>query len=155
MTNATKNLTLPADTPLYFDDFITRDGWRTGRQSYPLQFVNLPATNVFETLDNFVIEIVAPGLSHEDLHIATTDSTLDIRYEPVQNSRFESLQTRRNWHTEYRALPFRRQFEMEEEAIDFSGMVVTSEHGRIQFVIPKKGDYRGRVAPFVPKFSLS
>lgn len=149
MTQIHKNQVVPAERPVYFDDFITRDNWKRGKEAYPMQFASLPATNIYENADFFIIELVAPGLSHEMLEISTEDSVLDVRYE-YRDERYENMQTSRDWHREYRTAPFRRQFELNAEVADFSELQVSSNNGVVRFEIPKREDFRGKVLPAMP-----
>lgn len=146
-------LHLPAEQPLFFDDFITRDNWIQAQRRLPLQISPMPATNVYETEDALVIELVVPGLSHEDLQFFTTDRSIEVRYEP-DTSAFEPFSSRRVLHREYQRVGFRRQFELNPETLDFDGLDVHSSDGIVRLEIPKREPFRGRVQPFFP-FSLN
>ena len=144
---------LPAEQPLYFDDFITRDNWKKAQRQPLVQISPMPATNVYETADSVVIELIVPGLSHEDLRFFTTDRSVEVRYEPDNNT-FEPFGSRRDLHREYAPAGFRRQFELNPEALDFELLQVSSRDGIIRIDIPKLDQFRGRVQPFMP-FSLN
>ncbi len=146
MTNIRSANAIPANTPLYFDDFITRDGWRIGGQMMPIQITSLPAVNLFETHELFYIQIVAPGLVEKDLKIEVTENSLDVQYLPASN-KFEPFDSLRYWHTEYRPKAFRRRFEVNPDAIAILDYKLTSENGIFTFEIPKMEAIRGKVAP--------
>ena len=148
-----KILQLPAEQPLYFDDFITRDNWKKAQRRPPVQISPMPATNVYETENTIVIELVVPGLSHEDLRFFTTDSSVEVRYEP-DNSAFEPFSSRRALHREYEPVAFRRQFDLNPEALEFDQLEVSSHNGIVRLEFPKREQFRGRVQPFSP-FSLN
>lgn len=147
------NLNLPAEHPLYFDDFITRDNWKKAQQQLPLQISPMPATNVFESENNLVIELVVPGLSHEDMLFFTTDHSVEVRYEPDSRA-FEPFGSRRSLHREYHPVAFRRVFELNAEALDFDQLYIDSANGIVRINIPKREEYQGRIQPFMP-FSLN
>lgn len=153
MLPSRNNLHLPAGRPVFFDDFTIRDNWKAAQRALPLQLTPVPATNVFETPDIFVIELAIPGVTHEDIQFFTTDRSIELRYEPDTGS-FEAFGARRIWHAEYRPVPFRRQFELNPEALDLDRLQVSSAHGIIRMEIPKKGPNAGRIVPAFP-FSLN
>ncbi|MBK9338240.1 MAG: Hsp20/alpha crystallin family protein [Lewinellaceae bacterium] len=153
MFPAQNNRPLPANQPLYFDDFITRNNWTQTQRQMAMQLSLLPATNVYETETAFFIELVVPGLSHDDLTFFTTDDRIEIRYEP-ENSDFEPYGSRRSLHREYRLLAFQRVFQLNGEALDLDGLQVRSGAGIVQMEIPKREEHRG-VLPLQVPFSLN
>ncbi|TNE60390.1 MAG: Hsp20/alpha crystallin family protein, partial [Bacteroidetes bacterium] len=134
------NRQLPAEQPLFFDDFITRNNWTAARKQLQLQLSPMPATNVYETETAFYIELVVPGLTHEDLLFFTTDDKLEVRFTPDERS-FEPYGSRRHLHREYRPIAFRREFQLNPDALDLDALQVHSENGIVQIEIPKREDY--------------
>lgn len=153
MFPAQNNRLLPAEQPLHFDDFITRDGWKLAQQQTGLQLSPMPATNIFETETAFFIELAVPGFSHEDLTFFTTDDRIEIRYEP-DTAAFEPYGSRRTLHREYRPIAFQRIFQLNMEALDLDGLQVRSHDGIVQLEIPKRETHLGSLPLRVP-FSLN
>jgi HSP20 family protein len=153
MLPAQNNRPLPAKQPLYFDDFITRNAWVLAQKQLALQLSPMPATNVYETETAFFIELVVPGLSHEDLTFFTTEDRIEIRYEP-EASTFEPYGSRRSMHQEYRLLAFQRVFQLNAEALDLDGLQVRSNAGIVQLEVPKREEHQGMLPLQVP-FSLN
>lgn len=153
MFPARNNRQLPAEQPLYFDDFITRNSWLAAQQQLPIQLSLMPATNVYETRDVFYIELVVPGLSHEDLLFFTTETSIDVRYEPDERA-FEPYGSTRSLHREYRPVAFRRQFQINPEALDFDALQVSSANGIVRIAIPKRESHQ-EVLPLRVPFSLN
>lgn len=147
------NRPLPAEQPLFFDDFITRNNWKAAREQFQMQLNLMPATNVYETEKAFFIELVVPGLSHEDLLFFTTEDSLEIRYQP-DDHHFEPYGSRRYLHREYRPVAFQRVFQLNTEALDFDALQVSSDRGVVRIEIPKQADYWGTLPLRVP-FSLN
>lgn len=137
-----------AGAPIYFDDFQTRDAWQNALRA-PLQFSALPATNVVETSDAFVIELVAPGLTHEQLDISVGTHSIEVRFDP-DSTDFETLHRRRIWRSEYMPMPFQRTFELNGDLLDLDALSISSTLGLIHIHIPKQEAVRGRIVPFVP-----
>lgn len=142
-----------AGSPVNFDDFLTRDNWLAAEKQLSPQLNVMPATNVVETANEFIIELVAPGLTHKDLDIQIKENNVDVRFEP-ESGLFESMQRRRDWRSEYRLLPFRRAFDLNGELLDLEAIAVSSHEGLIQINIPKRAAVRGRISPLMP-FSLN
>lgn len=153
MSPTHRNRPLPAEQPLHFDDFITRNNWTTARRQLALQLSPMPATNVYETETAFFIELAVPGLSHEDLIFLVTDDRIEIRYEP-DDTAFEPYGVRRPLHQEYRPLAFQRIFQLNAEMLDLDGLQVVSNNGIVRMEIPKQENYRGMLPLRVP-FSLN
>ena len=153
MLPAQKNLHLPAEMPLYFDDFITRDNYKAAQRRPPVQLSLMPATNVYETAESFFIEMVVPGVSYEELEFFVTDRSIEIRYKP-ENGEYAPMNSSRVWHTEYHPAAFKRKFEFNPEIFDIDNLQVDSLHGVTRIEIPKQEAYRGRMTPLMP-FSLN
>lgn len=148
-----KNLHLPAELPMYFDDFITRDKYKAAQRRLPVQISLMPATSLYETPEAFIIEMAIPGVSHDDLHFFTTDSSIEIRFKP-ESGGYEPYASRRVWHQEYRPEAFHRKFEFNPEMLDLDGLQVSSLDGVIRMELPKQASFRGRITPMEP-FSLN
>lgn len=153
MYPAQNNRHLPADKPVFFDDFTTQKTWNAARETLPFQLSMMPAVNIFETLDAFFIELYVPGISIEELRFFSTDRSIEVRYEPDKLA-FEPYGTRRNWHTGHRPQGFRRQFDLNPDALDIDALEVESDNGVVRLQYPKKENFRGRVQSESP-FSLN
>ena len=148
-----KNLHLPAELPMYFDDFITRDNFKAARRRLPVQISLMPATSLYETPESFIIEMATPGISHDDLRFFTTDRSIEVRYEP-ETGGYEPYGSRRIWHREFHLEGFQRKFEFNPEMLDVDQLQVSSTHGMIRIELPKQESVRGQVSPMEP-FSLN
>lgn len=153
MLPAQNNRQFPAAQPLYFDDFITRDGWNAARQQAELQMSPMPATNAYETEKAFFIELVVPGLTLEDLQFFVTDDQIEVRYTPDDHD-FEPYGSRRQLHREYRPAAFQRTLQLNPQALDLDGLEVRAADGVVRIQIPKRTVSRGPLPLIVP-FSLN
>jgi len=144
-----QNNSRQADARIYFDDFATRDAWEAAQRPANPQFSVLPATNIIETPDAFLIELVAPGLGVDDLSISVEGNEITVSYQP-SDSRFENLHQRREWRSEYRSIPFERNFYLKGDLLDMAALRVGADHGIIRLTIPKKETARGAITPWMP-----
>lgn len=144
MFNTQYNRKSGANTPIYFDDFITRDQWRLLERLKAIRPMLTPATNITETREALIIELVAPGLEAEDLHIHIHERGLEIRYQ-YDGPGFIPIDESQNRRREYAPQSFRRTFDLNPEALDLGNIEVDSRAGIIQFTIPKQEPYRGKI----------
>ncbi|HNM27963.1 MAG TPA: Hsp20 family protein [Saprospiraceae bacterium] len=144
-----QNNSRQADAKIYFDDFATRDAWEAAQRPVHPQFSILPATNIIETKDAFLIELVAPGLGADELSISVEGNEITVAYQPA-DSRFENVHQRREWRSEYRPMPFQRAFYLNGELLDMAALRVSAFNGIIRLSIPKKETARGAITPWMP-----
>lgn len=154
MSNRSYNNQPNARAPLYFDDFITRDRWRAAKRSQTLRMVPLPATNMVETLDALVIELIAPGIEPENLHLRQTERGIEVRYDARIDPSFEPLGRTQVWRNEYLPGSFRRTFDLNTRALDLEQIEVTTENGIIRLQIPKQPEFSGQLMASWP-FSMN
>jgi HSP20 family protein len=141
------------DTPLYFDDFLTKESWQNAKRPMPFQFGPLPALNITETLEAFVVELVAPGLSLDDLEVRFDRGRLIFQYRKNDEG-FESAFETRQWNREYKLAPFRRRIDINSELVEPDQMDIWSENGIVSVRLPKRADLVGKIIPHIP-FSLN
>ena len=153
MFPAQNNHQLPAAQPLFFDDFTTRDNWKAAQRQYQLQMSPMPATNAYETEKAFVIELVVPGVSPDDLQFFMTDEQIEVRYTPDERD-FEPYGSRRELHGEYRPIAFQRSWQFNPHALDPDRLEITSGNGIVRITIPKRESSTGPLPLLVP-FSLN
>src|SRR5215213_3164569 len=71
---------LPGMTNL-FDDFFAKDLWNWGQDNNSTTRTTIPAVNIKENNDNFVVEMAAPGMNKEDFKIELDGNQLTIGSE--------------------------------------------------------------------------
>ena len=67
--------------PSFFDRFWNNELMDWGHSNYSSTNTSLPAVNVKETNDDFVIEVPAPGMEKKDFHVSMEDGMLTITGE--------------------------------------------------------------------------
>jgi HSP20 family protein len=153
MSPSKYNYTPRPGSPIYFDDFITRTSWILTNKLQATRLLPAPATNVFETRDALVIELVAPGLSHHDLKVQFADQALNIHYDSPSPS-FEPMGERQQWRNEYGLTTFHRTFGLNQQVLAVEELELSSDQRIIRLEIPKREEYRGQLAPVHP-FSMN
>lgn len=132
---------------LYFDDELSKNAWEMAKKMSPFSLSPTPALNIKESTRSFLIELVVPGLTHEDLNIYLADnSMLVLQYEGDKNA-FESLLSQRNWRKEFSMRPFVRQIPVHPEMVQVDNIKISSKNGIVSIRLPKTAALSGKVAP--------
>ncbi len=94
----------------------------------------VPAVNIYETKDNFDIELAAPGLKKEDFKISVDKDVLKITAEIKNKIKVEGTNLNRQ---EFSYSSFTRSFNL-PDLIDYSNIEATYEAGILNISIAKK-----------------
>lgn len=123
--------------PSLLDDSFTRDlldstmaDWRTWGST-------LPAVNVQETNDKFIIEVAAPGMKRDDFKIELDNSVLTI-----SSQREESQQEKDGNYTrrEFSYQSFQRSFSLPQERVKGDEIKAKYLDGILRITVPKTED---------------
>jgi len=127
--------------PAMFDDFLTRNLFRP---SFASTGVSTPAVNIIETIDDFRLEMVAPGMKKENFNLEVQDDVLTISYDHEDNREG----ARRDWKyrtREYNYHSFSRSFSLPETIVS-DKIQAKYEDGILNVIIPKRDDAKGKPA---------
>ena len=72
--------------PNLFDDFLSRDLFDWNNANFSNSGTTLPAVNVKETAENFVVEMAAPGMKKEDFKVELNNNMLTISSETQERT---------------------------------------------------------------------
>lgn len=120
-----------------FDDFFSADFFNSGSTLDHQFFKATPAVNVKETSQEFVVEVMAPGIKKDDIKIELNDTTLSISYEhqSEKTDKDESTKYRRK---EFSYSSFKRSFIIDENSIDTDKIDAKFENGVLHIHLAKK-----------------
>ena len=126
--------------PQFFDDFFTRNRHDWGLDNFFSEGSTLPAVNLRETNDDYVIEMAAPGMTKEDFNIELDNGRLSISAQQEQKtvSDHESKVHRQ----EFSYQTFTRSFFLSNEVVDESKIKANYKNGVLEVVIPKKEEMK-------------
>jgi len=126
----------------FFDDFFRRDLADWGFQNHSATQTTLPAVNIVESHDGFVVEMAAPGMHKEDFKIELENETLKIMSErrDTREMKEEERYTRR----EFSYMAFERTFRLPKSVVDDSKIIAKYEDGILKIQIPKREEARTR-----------
>ena len=128
--------------PAFFNDFFTRDLWNQGLDSFSNTGTTIPAVNIKETNDNFVVEMAAPGMSKEDFKIELDRNMLTITSE--KNYEKEENTDERYSKREFSYQSFSRVFTLPKEVVDVDKIEAKYDNGLLHLVIPKREEAKQR-----------
>lgn len=131
----------PFDLPGMFDDFVTRDFMRP---TFSRTGVSTPAVNIIETNDDFLVEMVAPGMKKDDFRVELHENILTVSYDHEDNREGGRQGWKYTTH-EYNYHSFSRSFSL-PETVDAEKTSASYENGILNLVIPKKDEARSKPA---------
>ncbi|MDQ7916852.1 Hsp20/alpha crystallin family protein [Mesonia sp. MT50] len=120
--------------PSTFDDLLKTD-WLGETSNVNNIGVSIPAVNIKESEDNFLVEVAAPGKGKEDFNIELNHDVLTISSENKKENKEDEKGkfTRRefSYHT------FKRAFSL-PETVDHKKINASYERGVLLINLPKK-----------------
>ncbi|PHN03552.1 Hsp20/alpha crystallin family protein [Flavilitoribacter nigricans] len=122
--------------PRLFDDFFTRDVFDWGNSNFSNTNTTLPAVNIVENNEGFLVEMAAPGMKKEDFTIELENEVLKItsHRETEQENKEDERYTRR----EFSYQSFQRTFHLPKTVVDDSRIEAKYEDGLLRIMIPKR-----------------
>jgi HSP20 family protein len=121
-----------------FDDFFTRDLWNNNSNS--ATNTSIPAVNIRETNDSYMVEVAAPGMSKEDFRVELDGNLLTISSEKKETS--EEKEGERYTRREFSYQSFERSFQLHKDVVDADRIEAKYENGVLHLVIPKKEEVK-------------
>lgn len=126
-----------------FDDFFGSDSFISpfapGRRS-------MPAVNVRETNDDYVIEVAAPGLSREDFKVEVNNSVLTISSEKSEKKESEDKSYTRR---EFSFSSFQRSFALPRNEVDESKISASYKDGILSISLRKREEVKPKPAKMI------
>ena len=122
--------------PSLFEDFILRDLLDSSTGNWKSGGATLPAVNVAETNDAFMIEVAAPGMKREDFHVELDNHVLTISSEREagrENADKDGPYTRREFSYE----AFQRSFALPENKVEGDKISAHYKDGILYITVPK------------------
>ena len=129
--------------PSLFDRFFNSDlmDWNMSNFSGPNS--TLPAVNVRETNDDFILEVAAPGMTKKDFKINYQNNTLTISSEKQE----EKEDKKNNYsRKEFSYQSFQRSFTVPGNAVDSEKISATYADGILNVIIPKREEIKPKPA---------
>lgn len=125
--------------PSLFDRFFTNDllDWNMTNFSGPDS--TLPAVNVRETADEYILEIAAPGMNKKDFKVNYQNNTLTISSEKKDEKKEKNDKYSRR---EFSYQSFQRSFTVPGNEVDSEKISATYADGILCVKIPKREEVK-------------
>ena len=147
MTLTKRNGNVTNALPNLFDDFFTRDLFDWGNSNFSTSGTTLPAVNVRETADMFVVEMAAPGMKKEDFKVELNNNLLTISSEHKEEH--EQKEGGKYTRKEFSYQSFQRSFQLSKEAVDADNIQAKYENGVLNLMIPKREEVKQKPARLI------
>ncbi len=112
-----------------FDDLLGQPLWRLPVEERGW----MPAVDVFEKEDKFVVKAELPGTKEEDIHVSVVGDTLSIRGEKKTETEVKEedyYRCERSYGSFYRSVPL-------PSNVDADKIEASFEHGVLEVTLPK------------------
>jgi HSP20 family protein len=129
--------------PSLIDDFFGRDWLDSTMATWRTFNSTLPAVNVQETNENFIIEVAAPGMKREDFKVELDNNVLTISsHQEESHEGRDGDYTRR----EFSYQSFQRSFSLPQNKVKGEEIKAEYVDGILQIKVPKTEDARKKPA---------
>lgn len=129
--------------PSVFDNILSRDWLDWNTFNFSSTNTTLPAVNIKETKDDFVIEVAAPGMSKNDFNIHLENNQLTISSElKDKKEKDDDGYTRR----EFSYQSFQRSFNLGENLVDGDKVSAKYLDGILVISLPKREEVKPKPA---------
>lgn len=131
---ATKALERTGKLPVFFDDFFKPwNEWFDNGSTVFNRMLTVPAVNVTETKENFMVTLAVPGMKKEDFDIRMDGNMLTISCEKEETKEEKEMEFNRK---EYNYSSFSRSFTLPEEVMK-EKIDAVYENGELKMMLPK------------------
>ncbi len=125
--------------PSLFDNLFSRDLMDWSNFNFSPTNTTLPAVNIRETKDDFLIEVAAPGLDKKDFKVNLENNQLVISSEHKEEKKSdEENYTRR----EFSYQSFQRSFTVDERQVEGDKITAKYCDGILCITLPKKEEVK-------------
>jgi HSP20 family protein len=122
--------------PSLFDDFMTRDVSDWLSTNFSNTGTTLPAVNIQENDNEYIVELAAPGMTKKDFDIELENDLLTITSE--KKDEVEDKDKEGNFYRkEFSYQSFQRSFRFPQEMVNSEKINANYKDGILRLVLPK------------------
>jgi len=129
--------------PSFFDRFFNSDLMDWNLTNFSSTNTTLPAVNVKETDDDYILEVAAPGMSKKDFKINYQNHVLTISSEKKEE---KSEQDDHYTRKEFSYQSFQRSFTVPQHDVDSEKITATYADGILNVKLPKREEVKPKPA---------
>ncbi|QSE98189.1 Hsp20/alpha crystallin family protein [Fulvivirga lutea] len=128
--------------PTFFDDFFGRDWFMSNDQNTTN---TMPAVNIAENADNYLVEMVAPGMNKKDFKIELDNQLLTISYEKEDSNENKDVNYSKR---EFYYQSFKRSFTL-PQTVESDKIKAKYDNGLLMIQIPKKEEAKQKASRLI------
>lgn len=130
--------------PSLFDRFFDGELMDWNRSNYSETNSTLPAVNVKENDNEFLIDVAAPGLKKDDFNVNYDNGRLSISAE--KKNEIEEKEGEKVTRHEFSYQSFQRSFTVAETTIDAEKIAANYDSGILHIKLPKREEVKPKPA---------
>jgi HSP20 family protein len=130
--------------PSIFDRFFDGDLMDWNRTNFSSTNSTLPAVNVKENNNEFLIEVAAPGMNKDDFKVHYDNGRLTISSE--HENKVEEKEGEKVTRREFSYQSFQRSFTVAENAVDAEKIGASYKNGILHIKLPKREELKPKPA---------
>jgi len=129
--------------PSLFDRFIEGDLFDWSSRNFSVTNTTLPSVNIKETVDNYIVEMAAPGMTKNDFKIELNNNLLTVSSE--KRDERETKEGEQYTKCEFSYQSFSRSFSL-PQTVDRDRIDAKYDNGLLTVNIPKKEEAKPKPA---------
>lgn len=129
--------------PSFFDNFLSRDLMDWNNSNFSSTNSTLPAVNIRENEETFIIEVAAPGLAKENFRVNLDRNRLVISSEQKEEKHESDKKYSRR---EFSYQSFERSFSLPEGTVDGDKIAAKYTDGILVITLPKREEVKPKPA---------
>ena len=134
-----------SSVPSLLNDFLTDDWFNSSLGNWKTAGTSLPAVNVRETNDEFMIDVAAPGMKRDDFKVELDNNILTISSE-LEETHEEKGENGKFTRKEFSYQSFQRSFSLPENKVDGGKISAKYTDGILHVVVPKRDEAKVKPA---------
>lgn len=125
--------------PSFFDRFFNNELMDWNLSNFSSTNTSLPAVNVKENENEFLIEVAAPGMDKKDFNIKFHNNVLTVSSEKKDEKEEKNEKFTRK---EFSYQSFQRSFTVAENAVDSEKITAGYSNGILRITLPKREEVK-------------
>lgn len=140
MTIARLSDNLYPSFPSFLNRFFEGDLMDWSRSNFADTNTTLPAVNIRENKDEFMIDVAAPGMKKEQINVDYENGRLTISSEKKEEKKDQSKDT--YTRREFSYMSFQRSFTIPENLVDGEKIKASYNEGILHIILPKREEIK-------------
>ena len=133
-----QNATLFPSLPSLLEDFFNRD-WADSTLANRNYSATLPAVNVMETNEDYLIDVAAPGMKRDEFKVELDNNVLTISSQR-EEKHVEQDESKNYTRREFNYQSFQRSFTLPENKVEGEKISARYVDGILHIIVPKKDE---------------